>query len=168
MNIKSAGKVEEFCKIVKTTGSEIIVRVPGHRGRVYFVKIEWTRDLVYKVTCRHSKKEGGKNCSGNQISNTLCYHSIAAVSLFFKNALAAGRQQFLGWASTKADAEKVARLINGSVYQVLSTQGNGEAWIAVRQPKKRVVAPIVTPPHLASRDTAMLKQSSQSRTNIFK
>jgi len=177
VNIKSARKGEEFCQIVKTTGREIIVKVPGHQGRLYFVKIEWTNDLIYKVTCRHSKKEGGKACSGNQISNSICYHSAAAIECFFKNALAAGKQQTLGWAPTKAAAEKTARLINGAVYKVTSTQGNGETWIAVRQPKNqgergKVVRDIALACKEGSdkiaRDKAMVQATSSSRTNIWK
>lgn len=180
MNKKSSSRAVEFCKTVRATGRNVIVKVPGHSGRIYYVKIEWIAD-TYKLTCRRAKASGGKECPGNQISNSICYHSAAALEYFIKGALGAGRIQTLAWCNTEADAKRAANLINGKVKRVISTQGNGETWIVIRQPKVQDRAEICKDiarmcregseramQNRKHRDNAPLVASNNSRTSIFK
>lgn len=140
MNIQEAKKISGFCSIARIDGTGTVVRVPGHSGRVYFVKVSPRWDLgEIQVECRHGKTKSGKGghgCPGN--SKSVCYHSLAAV-LFLQNQ---GRRKKLAvLCGTIEDAKRLANLKNdpahiGNSYRIVSAQSGAEAGIVIPSSRK--------------------------------
>lgn len=122
MNVESAKKAAEFVSVAKVLPNGEIYRVPGHDGRVYFVRLLRTEKGI-EATCRQSDRS---SCLGNTCHGTVCYHTLAALIASHKKA---GKQTWCKLFSTKEDAEKLANIDKpSSIERVFSSQGQGEAF----------------------------------------
>jgi len=115
MNVQSAKNALEFCTIVRRDPGSTIVRVPGHGGRVYFVRV--TR---HTVTCKQSKLQGGGNCPSVS-SGVPCYHCLTAWEKVHGPT---------SWCENEADAKKLENLGKHAV-EIRSTQNGAKAWAVV-------------------------------------
>jgi hypothetical protein len=120
MNTESAKKATEFAEIVRYDQDAVIVKVPGHNGRSYFVRV-----TEQTVTCKRSKKDGGYNCPSIG-SGSVCYHSLAAWEAVHGPVVA--------WCDSEKVAKKIENLGNHTI-EIRSTQnGRAKAW-AVKKGK---------------------------------
>lgn len=114
MNTTEARKVLGFTSIARhEPDGAVIVKVPGHNGRFYFVRV-----TERTVTCRFNGKHGPKNCPSVG-TGTPCYHSLAAYEKVHGPVL---------WCETEEDARKLENLGKHRV-EVRSTQDSrAVAW----------------------------------------
>jgi len=118
VNTDSAKKIAEFATIVRRDpGNVVIVRVPGHNGNIYFVKV-----TERTVAC---KRSNGTPCPSIG-SGSLCYHELAAWEKVHGPVVA--------WCDSEVKAKKLENLGNHTI-EIRSTQGRGaKAW-AVKKGK---------------------------------
>lgn len=116
MNISSARKAKEFCKVARSDADGTIVRVPGHEGRLYFVKVSPNTSVI-SITCR---EKNHSECKGN--SSSICYHSLAAVLFLNPGAKLC---------ETASDAENLANL-GGTAMVIHSTQSGRGAGVVLK------------------------------------
>lgn len=115
MNTAEARKIKDFATIVRDEpdGAKI-VKVPGHNGRSYFVRV-----TSRTVTCRFVGKRGERMSCPSTGSGTICYHALAAYEKVHSNIL---------WCETEEDARKLENLGKHRV-EVRSTQdSSAKAW----------------------------------------
>jgi hypothetical protein len=118
VNIESAKAVKQFTTIARRdSGNVVIVRVPGHNGNVYFVKV-----TERTVTC---KRSNGNPCPSIG-SGSVCFHALAAWEKV--------HGPVVSWCDSKKAAKKLENLGNHTI-EIRSTQGRGtKAW-AVKKGK---------------------------------
>lgn len=120
MNTTEARKVLGFTSIARREpDGAVIVKVPGHNGRFYFVKV-----TERTITCRFNGKHGPKNCPSVG-TGTPCYHSLSAYEKVHGPVL---------WCETEEDAKKLENLGKHKV-EVRSTQDSGAVAWAVLEGK---------------------------------
>lgn len=120
MNTTEARKVLSFTSVARREpDGAVIVKVPGHNGRFYFVRV-----TSRTVTCRYNGKHGPKGCPSVG-SGTPCYHSLAAYEKVHGPVL---------WCENEADAKNLENLGKHRV-EVRSTQDSGVVAWAVMEGK---------------------------------
>lgn len=118
MNVQSAKNALEFTTIVRRDPGAVIVKVPGHGGRVYFVRV-----TERTVTCKRSRLQGGGNCPSVGCSASApCYHGLAAWEKVHGPT---------SWCENEVDAERLENLGRHTV-EVRSTQNGAKAWAVLK------------------------------------
>jgi len=119
VNTKSAKNVLEFATIVRRIPS-IVVKVPGHSGRFYFVEV-----TERTVTCRWSNQGRRQNCPSIG-SHSVCYHALSAWEKVYGPVVS--------WCDNEEAAKKLGNFGNRTI-EIRSTQGSGLKVWAVKKGK---------------------------------
>jgi uncharacterized Zn finger protein len=125
MNVTSARRVAEFVNINEKDdfNRATSALVPGHKGKVYEVKIQRTSSGRMLSSC----KCGGKNCPGSE--NAICYHVLATLIASASNLKPKVR---LSFCETKEAAQALVN-IAGRKFSLKSKQSGKQVWVVAVQ-----------------------------------
>lgn len=115
MNTQEAKKIKGFTSIARREpDGSTIVKVPGHNGRFYYVKV-----TSGTVTCRFVGRKKNQMSCPSIGSGTICYHALAAYEKVHGPVL---------WCESEADADRLENFGKHKV-EVRSTQDSrAVAW----------------------------------------
>lgn len=113
-------------------GKPTVLTVPGTSGKRYRVILR-RKGRVISAECalEAGAKLGHITCRGNRCAKQLCKHSMAAIEFAIRE------QGMLGhWCETIEDANKLHRMIGGTIFIAKSFDGRGHAIILVTKERK--------------------------------
>lgn len=113
-------------------GRATVIEVPGTEAKRYRVILRRSgRTISAECALEAGHSLGHITCRGNRCAKQLCKHSMAAIEFAIRE------QGMLGhWCESIADAQKLHRMIGGTIFTAKSYDGNGVAIILVTKESK--------------------------------
>jgi hypothetical protein len=113
-------------------GRATVVEVPGTDAKRYRVILRRNgRTISAECALEAGHSLGHITCRGNRCARQLCKHSMAAIEFAIREQRMKGH-----WCETIEDAQRLHKMLGGSIFTAKSYDGNGHAIILVTKERK--------------------------------